>query len=66
MSFTLGALGALLLMLAPGAEQGLMARPLPQEPLAKCRGGNPRSDQSRLISLPIDTGGNLVGVHSKA
>ena len=34
MSFTLGALGALLLVLAPGAELGLVARPLPQEPLA--------------------------------
>jgi hypothetical protein len=34
MSFTLGALGALLLVLAPGAELGLKARPLPQEPLA--------------------------------
>jgi hypothetical protein len=33
-SFTLGALGALLLVLAPGAELGLGARPLPQEPLA--------------------------------
>ena len=32
--FTLGALGALLLLLAPGAELGLAARPLPQEPLA--------------------------------
>jgi hypothetical protein len=31
--FTLGALGALLLVLAPGAELGLWARPLPQEPL---------------------------------
>ncbi|MCX5957683.1 MAG: hypothetical protein NTW51_15100 [Cyanobacteria bacterium] len=31
---TLGALGALLLVLAPGAELGLKARPLPQEPLA--------------------------------
>jgi len=31
---TLGALGALLLVLAPGAELGLVARPLPQEPLA--------------------------------
>ena len=34
MSFTLGALGALLLVLAPGAELGLVARPLPQAPLA--------------------------------
>ena len=33
-SFPLGVLGALLLLLAPGAEQGLKARPLPQEPLA--------------------------------
>ena len=33
-AYTLGALGALLLALAPGAEQGLMALPLPQEPLA--------------------------------
>ena len=33
-SLTLGALGALLLVLAPGAELGLAARPLPQEPLA--------------------------------
>ncbi|MEI6616990.1 MAG: hypothetical protein WCL59_10495 [Cyanobium sp. ELA507] len=32
--FTLAALGALLLVLAPGAELGLAARPLPQEPLA--------------------------------
>ncbi len=32
--FTLGALGALLLVLAPGAELGLAALPLPQEPLA--------------------------------
>jgi hypothetical protein len=31
---TLGALGALLLVLAPGAELSLAARPLPQEPLA--------------------------------
>jgi len=31
---TLGALGALLLVLAPGAELGLVARPLPQAPLA--------------------------------
>lgn len=31
---TLGALTALLLVLAPGAELGLVARPLPQEPLA--------------------------------
>ena len=34
MSLTLGALGALLLVLAPGVELGLVARPLPQEPLA--------------------------------
>jgi len=34
MSFTLGALGALLLVLAPGAELGLVARPLPQAPLS--------------------------------
>jgi hypothetical protein len=32
--FSLSTLGALLLMLAPGAEQGLLARPLAQEPLA--------------------------------
>ena len=32
--FTLGALGALLLVFAPGAELGLGARPLQQEPLA--------------------------------
>jgi len=32
--FTLAALGALLLVLAPGAELGLAALPLPQEPLA--------------------------------
>lgn len=31
---TLGALGALLLVLAPGAQPGLRARPLPQPPLA--------------------------------
>jgi hypothetical protein len=32
--FTLASLGALLLVLAPGAELGLAALPLPQEPLA--------------------------------
>jgi hypothetical protein len=34
---TLGALAALLLVLAPGTQLGLRARPLPQEPLA-CQG----------------------------